>query len=267
MYEQTAATAPTTRSHHGEGQRAGHDRRPCVDCGRPLCEDETDRFTCRPCQGRAARRLLELADLLTRLNTATALAPTSGQRSGGDTPNAGRAHAPLPVRVDVLDLTGPGGLYTRLQAIVDAWRAARSLPLHPVISMGRVYPYWRPNAAHSAARHLKFLGAHLTWACTEYPEIGQDLTEIHHIHRAATTALDPTPPGRTGRVHIGRCPVTGPDNAEPCGTRLTADTTTRTATCHTCHTTWAGDDELRALRTAQRELNSPSPELTAATAA
>ncbi len=75
-------------------------------CGRQLWADELDRWACRPCGDATAKRLVELPALFAQLDT-TAMLMKGASRVGGGT--SGSRTAPIPPRLDVLNLVGPGG--------------------------------------------------------------------------------------------------------------------------------------------------------------
>jgi len=73
-------------------------------CGRPLRPDEAHRTACSRCEHRIRAWLRELPHQLTLLQAS--LQPDRGHTQGAL--HDGRAHAPLPVRGNVLSLLGPG---------------------------------------------------------------------------------------------------------------------------------------------------------------
>lgn len=76
----------------------------CAVCRRPLPAD-TDRYACHACHHHLRYELGQLAAIelpALRAELAPGNSPQTGSRFGG------RAHAPLPVNVRVLDLLGPG---------------------------------------------------------------------------------------------------------------------------------------------------------------
>lgn len=226
----------------------------CTHCHRTLWATETGRLACRPCQDKADTQLAALTDLHVRLNTTAALLAvttrshsTPNPPAGG--PTSGRAHAPLPLRVDALNLAASGGIATRLCAIEDSWRTALGWT-HPLTTDGtHIYPAWRANPRIAIGRHIRFLRDNLLWACGSYDSIADDLNEIHRLHTEATHTLAGTP--RPTRVPIGPCPVRLNDDTL-CGTPLTATTTSRRVHCTRCGTRWDDLDAWRGLRRAQQ---------------
>lgn len=215
----------------------------CTNCQKPLWEDELDRQACRPCQNRAAQHLATIGELYPILNTTTALTPGSRTtNSNGAAP--AKIHAPLPLRVDVLDLTAPGGIGTRLQAIEDAWRLAFGRRIHvQTFAGGRI------NQATDVPGHLTFLAINLERACESYDSISHDMKELAALAGACKAALANGP--RPACVQIGTCP-TRLDDQTICGTPLTAKTDRHTITCTSCGTRWDTPGAWRDLRAAQR---------------
>lgn len=226
----------------------------CTACGRNLFDTEIGRHACRICQDRAAQHLTDIGNLFPHLNTTHALTPTvhrststPGEHRGGGT--GGRA-APIPLRLDTLNLTAGGGAATRLCAIEDAWRLAlgRRIPVRR--DTVRVFAAWRANPAADVPEHVNFLRINLERACESYPEVADDLNEIRRIHGECRAALDPGARGR--RIAIGPCPITPAGATQPCGTPLTATTANHRVRCGTCGTRWDGLADWRDLRLAQK---------------
>lgn len=77
----------------------------CTTCPRTLTPAEADRYACTACVYRMRAWLTELP---AELDTLTGLLEPAGGRTQGSI-HGGRAHSPAPLRLDVLDLIGPGG--------------------------------------------------------------------------------------------------------------------------------------------------------------
>jgi DNA-directed RNA polymerase subunit RPC12/RpoP len=250
MHQRTPDTAPTATPAD-----ASDDTPPdCAGCHHPLHADSADAtLVCWHCQDRTDTLLAELPTLFSRLNTAAALTPTARASRSDNATGGSPIHAPMPLRLDVITLSAAGGIPTRLQAIEDAWRLARGFTIRPNTDGTRIFASWRTNPAHATSTHTRFLRMNLSWACTTYGEIGQDLQEIRRLHTEATTALSPDP--RPGRIQVGTCPTLLPDHTA-CGARLTASTTDQRIRCHTCGARWAGLAAWRELRQAQQTLTA-----------
>lgn len=90
----------------------------CVCCHRPLRTGE--QLGCRICREEGVARLRALPGLYAA--SADHLAP--GGRGLGSGRVSGSRHAPMPVRADVLDMRGPGGLVAVLAQWEDVVREA-----------------------------------------------------------------------------------------------------------------------------------------------
>ncbi|QCX81238.1 hypothetical protein C9F11_38275 [Streptomyces sp. YIM 121038] len=204
-------------------------------CGRQLWVAETGRYACRPCEDSTATRIRELPALFVRLDTTAMLMKgarrTSSATSGSRTP-------PIPPRLDVLALVGPGGIATRLRDIEDAWRAALGWTVAP----------WRGSPAEAIPQHVKFLADNLLWACSSYESIGQDIDDLRKLHGECRALADGEKRG--GRVQVGCCPARY-DDGTLCWQPLTAATDNHRIHCRSCGTRWDGLGEWRALREAQ----------------
>jgi hypothetical protein len=213
-----------------------------------LWAEELDRQVCRPCEDQTRDRLIKLRVLFTQLNRTDMLMKGS---SRGTSPTSGTRTAPIPLRLDVLNLTGPGGIATRLQNIEDAWLKAFGRPIKPTTDGVRVFGWSRTHPALRAVPgHVEFLLINLRSACENYESVGQDIDTIRVLH-AECTALTSNEP-RPGRVPIGVCPVhlaTG-----LCGSPLTASTGSHRVHCTGCGSRWDGMGEWRNLRTAQEAM-------------
>lgn len=206
-------------------------------CGRQLWAAEAGRWACRPCEDSTARRIAELPGLFRQLDT-TAMLLKGASRVGGAT--SGSRTPPIPPRIDVLNLVGPGGIAARLRDIEDAWRKELGWTVAP----------WRGNPAEAIPQHTSFLANNLLWACGSYESVGQDIDDLRRLHSecAALASNEKRP----GRVQIGDCPVRLEHG--PCGTALTASTGSHRVHCGGCGARWDGLGEWRELRAAQERV-------------
>lgn len=218
-------------------------------CKRQLWVAEAGRWACRPCEDRAAQHIAELPGLFTQLNTTAMLMKGSGRTSG---PTGSRT-PPIPPRLDVLNLVGPGGIAARLRDIEDAWRNTLGWTVAP----------WRGSPAEAIPDHARFLRDNLLWACSSYESVGQDIDDLRKLH-AECTALA-AGEKRPGRVAIGVCPARLEHG--PCGTQLTASTASHRVHCSGCGTRWDGLGEWRELRAAQEAVAVGQAQESAETAA
>jgi hypothetical protein len=201
-----------------------------------LWENELDRLVCQPCEDRTAQRLAELPGLFRKLNT-TAMLMKGASRSGGGTP--GTQTPPIPPRIDVLNLVGPGGIAAKLSAIEDSWRKAFNRRIAP----------WAGSPAEAVPVHANFLAINLRRACEEYESIGQDIDALRKLHSECQALVENKP--RTGQVKIGHCPTL--IEGRRCGEQLYASTRSFKTACETCGNTWEGEHEWRQLRAAQQQ--------------
>lgn len=207
------------------------------NCGRELWVNEAGRQACRPCEDRANKHLTELPGLFAQLNTTAALMRGARKIGGGA---GGSRVPPIPPRLEVLALTGPGGIATRLAAIEDSWRQALGWTVAP----------WRGSARQAVPEHIKFLINNLPWAADKYESVGQDIEDLRRLHAEATAvAADERKPGR---VSIGRCPTMYDDG--PCATDLTASAGSHRIRCGMCGARWETLGEWRVLRQAQENV-------------
>ncbi|MGW5636447.1 hypothetical protein [Streptomyces sp. NPDC003832] len=199
---------------------------------------EAGRWACRPCEDKTAARITELPALFAQLNT-TAMLMKGASRIGGP---SGSKTPPIPPRLDVLNLVGPGGIAARLRDIEDAWRAVLGWTVAP----------WRGSPAEAIPQHASFLANNLLWACSSYEPVGQDIDDLRRLHgECAALAAGEKRPGRVG---IGACPVVVGDGW--CGTALTATTASHRVHCGGCGARWDGLGEWRELRAAQEAVTA-----------
>lgn len=205
------------------------------NCGRQLWANEVGRLACYPCEDATTQRIAELPALFRRLDT-TAMLMRGARRPGGSGATGSKT-PPIPPRLEVLALVGPGGVAARLSAIEDAWRAALGWTVAP----------WRGSPAQAVPELAGFLANNLLWACSSYEEVGQDIDDLRRLHAECKTIVDGD--RRPGRVKIGLCPVRIDD--QPCGTPLTATAASHRVRCAGCGARWETLREWRELRAAQ----------------
>jgi hypothetical protein len=208
----------------------------CVtpNCGRQLWVSETGRQSCRPCEDKTATRIAELPALFRRMDT-TASLMRGARRPGGA--SSGSKTPPIPPRLEVLSLVGPGGVAARLRDIEDSWRKALGWTVAP----------WRGSPAQAVPDHARFLANNLPWACDAYDSVGQDIDDLRRLHAECVALVNDE--RRPGRIQVGNCPVDSGDG--PCWTPLTATAATHRIRCGSCGTRWETLGEWRELRAAQ----------------
>lgn len=209
----------------------------CVACGRDLWEIELGRYACRPCEDRTATRIGELPALFRQLDTTAALMRGARRPGAG---GSGSKTPPIPPRLEVLALVGPGGVAARLAAIEDAWRRALGWTVAP----------WRGSARQAVPGHVEFLANNLLWACSSYESVGDDIEELRRLHgECIALARDER---RPGRVQIGNCPVQVEGGI--CWAPLTARADSHRVHCAGCGSRWETLGEWRQLRAAQEQV-------------
>jgi hypothetical protein len=203
-------------------------------CGRQLWVSEAGRWACRPCEDRASQWIAELPGLFRQLDTTASLMRGARRPGGG---SSGSKTPPIPPRLEVLALVGPGGVAARLSAIEDAWRSVLGWTVAP----------WRGCPKQAVPHLVEFLANNLLWACSSYEEVGQDIDDLRRLHGEMKAIVDGE--RRPGRVQIGNCPVRVGDDL--CWTPLTASAASHRVRCGGCGTRWETLGEWRELRAAQ----------------
>lgn len=206
-------------------------------CGRQLWVSETGRWACRPCEDKTAARIAELPALFRQLDTTASLMRGARRIGGG---SSGSKTPPIPPRLEVLSLVGPGGVAARLSAIEDSWRAVLGWAVAP----------WRGSPAQAVPDLAKFLGDNLLWACGSYESVGQDIDELRCLHGECVAIVNDE--RKPGRVQIGACP--GQLEAGLCGQPLTASAASHRVRCGNCGSRWETLGEWRELRSAQEQV-------------
>lgn len=206
----------------------------CLACGRDLWVAEASRLACRPCEDKTSTRIAELPGLFRRLDTTASLMRGARRPGAG---SSGSRTPPIPPRLEVLALVGPGGVAARLSAIEDSWRQALGWTVAP----------WRGSAAQAVPQLAEFLANNLLWACSSYEEVGQDIDDLRRLHAECAALVNDE--RRPGRVQIGNCPVRDGDRV--CWQPLTARADSHRIHCGSCGARWETLGEWRDLRAAQ----------------
>jgi hypothetical protein len=172
--------------------------------------------------------------LFARLDTTAALMRGARRPGAG---SSGSKTPPIPPRLEVLALVGPGGVAARLSAIEDAWRQTLGWTVAP----------WRGSPGQAVPQLTAFLTNNLLWACSSYESIGQDIDDLRRLHAECTALVNDE--RRPGRVQIGNCPVRVGDSV--CWQPLTARADSHRIQCGACGARWETLGEWRELRAAQ----------------
>lgn len=158
------------------------------------------------------------------------LAPSSaiGQgRSGKGGP------APLPVREEILDLRGPGGMVGVAEGWLSAVRQERSM--RPVVPVGSV--------ERRLAAAVSGLLVNLAWIAVSWEQAGACAGEIRDLVRDVQSIVAPAVAEVRG-TRVGTCPAVH-DDGGVCGAVLRLGHGERVVTCPWCRTsyppaTWVG---------------------------
>ncbi|MFH9761337.1 hypothetical protein ACH4MJ_04280 [Streptomyces anulatus] len=186
----------------------------CTHCHAP---DPTGSTLCVHCTTRLTGHLAELPRMYEALAGHLAPGSASGQGRGG------KGHpAPLPLRVDILDLRAEfDAVSDWLSAVHDARRLRA--PRLTGDSLTRL---------HTAVAGLL---AHMPWIVSGWPAAGDLAGEIGELHRSAASVVDPDPRPRGRR--IGHCQSIDPSGAI-CGAVLHLAPGEQVARCDWCSMAW-----------------------------
>ena len=221
----------------------------------------SDQHSCVVCQRRIPNRplvcdgdrqgldsmLREIPDLFARLD------PSPG--AGGGPKVSGSREAPVPVSVDVVDLTSPARPGSVAVRMAGDWSLQGGDPLQVgYLSVATELDQWaRDWISHdwcpgdhlpvpTVATLAGWLRVRLDTACDEHPAIDEFAVKIRQIHRALTRQVGEVK--RTGE-RVGRCPAVLRDNTR-CGTTLYVDPYVSQIACARCRTSWSSWLELMA---------------------
>jgi hypothetical protein len=173
---------------------------------------------CAACTGRLRERLTRLPGLYTAL--AAWLAPAGRRPELGGSP---AAEAPMPLRQEVLDLRGPGGIV----GILEDWRAA----IHD--ARGFAPPVPAGSIGARVDRAAQAIWQHSTWASLEWDQAGALATEIARLEARALAVINPRDPS----TPIGACPADLGDGTV-CGATIRVPAGTQDVHCRGCGTTY-----------------------------
>ncbi|MFJ9740858.1 hypothetical protein [Streptomyces sp. NPDC101166] len=197
----------------------------CCVCHRDLYADE--QATCRPCTDRVDHTLQTIAGpdgLYARLSAS--LRP--GSSTGGPVVSGSRT-APLPVRIEVLDLmTERGPIISALEGWVRDWEFYGRATVDEGGTLQRRVDH--------AVQTLRF---NLAWAAAHHPAFSDFADEIHHVKRRAETATGAEKP-----------PIKVPVTCR-CGATVRFTLDTRSEICRACGAEY-GHSELTRLPYAGR---------------
>lgn len=188
----------------------------CTACHK---QHESASLVCLRCEKRTESNLRQLSGLYKEVVSAghVVLIPCE-QHSR--TPRASTSRQTTPVRLDVLALTGPGGVADQLRSVLLMWYAAldRKLP-----------------AGASFSDLVDRLLFNLSWAAGSWSGFPEFSNRLVTLKSRCSAALDPT--SVTPRVPVGRCPAQA-DDGSTCGVILLADPFGDQIRCTGCEAIW-----------------------------
>lgn len=193
---------------------------PVCGCGRRLRADELSRTACRLCQDRADTALRQLPGpdgLYAQL--ATRLAPGRG---GDSVVVSASRTAPLPLRLEPLNLMARGGVVTVLQAWQVDWHEL----------LGWRHPRWNGGLQQQCDQAVRALRINLEWAASSHPAFADFTTEVTSLVRQCERQI------------TGERPERGVPVACPCGTVLRVTVSTPGCRCRGCGTQYAREEVL-----------------------
>lgn len=193
---------------------------PTCGCGRQLRNDELGRQACRLCQERADEALRQLPGpdgLYARL--ATRLMPGRG---GDSVAVSASRTAPLPLRLEPLNLMARGGVVTVLQDWLVDWHE----------QLGWRHPRWTGGLQQQLDEAVRALRVNLEWAATSHPAFGEFVLEVTSLVRQCERQI-------TGERKERPIAV-----ACPCGTVLRVTVSTPGAQCRCCGTQYGRSEVL-----------------------
>jgi hypothetical protein len=201
----------------------------CVVCQRRHYERPN---VCEPDRAGMPRLLDDIVELYALLPAALMPGSDGGEKVSGS------REAPLPLRVDVLDLTMPA----RTMNLTGHGRH-HLVDQVGTIAVASILDTWVRDWAELRGDHLPvptvaslagWMRERLDWACDEHPAIDDWAAEM----RALVGSLRAATGQRTDRRVIGRCPTVDEDSGQPCGATLTADPWIDIIECPRCSTRW-----------------------------
>lgn len=190
----------------------------CLRCTSHLRDHELGRHLCCRCEALVADALTEIPKLYSRLGDHLYRGASNGPAVSGS------KAAPLPLRVDVLDLQmEKGPVLAVLQGWVRDWEFYGHAELAETDTL--------QERVNGACRTLRY---NLGWAVIHHPAADEFTDEVLSAHRALDRVVNGEAPPRKVAVTCLRCQQT---------LRITLDT--RGETCPRCGTEYGHSEVLR----------------------
>lgn len=203
-----------------------------------LCDSPSTVRVHDGCRARLDGRLAVLPGAWRAL--AVFLVPGStGDRNG----RPSRVEAPLPVRLDVLDLRARGGI----QRLAEWERDTRDL-------LGWSPPPFRGTVEQTVTGTVTFLRNNLLWLCDQHPAVRDLDREVAEITAEIRSIVDPVDPADRPR-RLGYCPTLL--DGVLCGAVISLAPGRSSAACRWCGSDWAPSRWLE-LAAAQTDLEEAS---------
>ena len=161
------------------------DEQPTGDCTCCRRRDAYEGYACGPCRSRLRTWLLEIPDLWGQL-LAEPLAPSGSPGKGG--PVTGSRERPIPIRVDLFDLTHPGAA-----AYVQGDDQVGHIPVWVTLeSWARDWSTYRAMGEHSGvgvADICRWMRERVDEMCDEHPAIDECYRDIRSLRGALLAQL------------------------------------------------------------------------------
>ena len=203
---------------------------------------------CGGCRLWLDRTLSEIVELYALLPANLLPGQAHGQRVSGS------REAPLPLRVDPLDLTLRANVAMVYEPPCNCteFRRPECRRGHPhldqvgQVSVASVLDSWCRDWADVRDMHetlptptvvqlTTWLGNRLEWACDDHPAVDEFAAEMRRLRGGLAAVVGV----KSDRVYVGPCPIT--DDKGTCGAALTADPYLDIIRCPRCDTMWSRD--------------------------
>ena len=203
---------------------------------------------CNGCRTWLDRTLVEIVELYALLPANLLPGQAHGQRVSGS------REAPLPLRVDPLDLMMRANVATVYEPPCNCteFRRPECRRGHPHLDQVGLQPVatvldsWCRDWADVRDMHetlptptvvqlTAWLGNRLEWACDDHPAVDEFAAEMRRLRGGLAAVVGV----KSDRVYVGPCPIT--DDKGTCGAALTADPYLDIIRCPRCDTMWSRD--------------------------
>lgn len=190
----------------------------CTVCRRPI-NPEREPIRHQSCADRLRAALRDIPGHYALMGAV--LAP--GTAGSGSVHVTGTRTAPLPVRLEPLNLRSRGGMITVMASWETEWRDLRGMAAAQ-----------RGIGERDLAAIVLWLRAHLPWAIETHPAVDEFATEVRDILHQCRLAAGVLPK----MMRIGNCPHVTDGETDECGAALYADPLADAIRCRRCGTRW-----------------------------